>query len=93
MFGWVDVQHAASQHGEGPAVGVECCTVCSRIDAACQSTDNRQPGLCESGGQSLGLPQAIVSGMPRADDGDCQLIAWLRVAAPEEQSWWVGNFP
>ena len=62
-----------------------------RVNAARQAADDRQAGSCEPGRQTFRLPQAVTSGVPRAHDGQCQLIAGPPVAPPKENSGRIGD--
>ncbi len=88
----IDVHHAAGKDGQRPPAGLQRAAMGGRVDAAGQAADDRQPGAGEAAGQPLGLPQAVVRAVPRADDADGQGVGRLERAANEEQARRVGNF-
>ena len=56
------------------------------VDAACQTADDRQPGLREASGQPFGLPQPIAGGVSRADDADRHSVVGPQFTANKEHA-------
>ena len=88
----IHVQQTAAQHGQRASAGGQRAAMGRRVDAARQAADDRHARAGQAAGQPLGLRQAILRGMPRADDGDGQRVLRQDLAAHEEHAGRVVNF-
>ena len=93
VLGRIDVQHAAGQHGDRAPAGRQRAAMGGGVDAAGQAADDRQARAGQAAGQPLGLPQAVLRGVPRADNGDGQRVLRLRLAAAKQHAGRIVNLP
>ena len=92
VFRRIDVDQPAAQHCDRSPAGVQGASVRRSIDAAGEAADHREPGAHQAGGQPLSLGQAVVRGVPGADDRHAEGILRQQRAANEEQSRRIGDF-
>jgi hypothetical protein len=62
-----------------------------RVDAAGQAADDRISRARQAGRQTFGLCQAVVRGVPRADDRHGQPVAGRQRSADEQHAGRIGN--
>ena len=76
VFRRIDVQHAAAEHGDRAAAGLQRPAMSGGVDAAGQAADDRIAAAGQASRQPFGLGQAVLGAVARADDGDGQCHRW-----------------
>ena len=77
VLGRIDLRQPVGQDGQGPAPRLQRPAVRGRVDPPRQARDHRQADPGQRARQPLGDPQPVRRALPRADQGDRELVPGL----------------
>ncbi len=92
VFGRVDVEQAAAEHGDRPSTRLERTAVGGGVDTSGESGDDREPGQRQPSPQLFANFFAVVGGVPRTDDRNRNRVGWFDFPESEKQAGRIVDF-